>query len=96
MRLPQSSLKKVSDTLTSGGRKTASATVENCYESLIEYYQISLSVRDENTLEREIRPFKIIKDNYPKYLITLDNSNDIDHNGIKQIYAIKWLLGKNE
>lgn len=168
------SSKKVSDTLTSGGRKTSPATVENCYnaltesylfykatrydikgkeflkslekyyavdmglrffmlgirtgddgfilenvvylellrrgyevyvgkyndfeidfvakkDGLTEYYQVALSVRGQDTLERELRPFRLIKDNYPKFLITLDNSNDIDHNGIMQIYAVKWL-----
>lgn len=168
------SSKKVSDTLTSGGRKTSSATVENCYnaltesylfykatrydikgkeflkslekyyavdmglrffmlgirtgddgfilenvvflellrrgyevyvgkyndfeidfvakkDGLTEYYQVALSVRGQDTLERELRPFRLIKDNYPKFLITLDNSNDIDHDGITQVYAVKWL-----
>lgn len=168
------SSKKVSDTLTSGGRKTAPATVENCYnaltesylfykatrydikgkeflkslekyyavdmglrffmlgirtgddgfilenvvylellrrgyevyvgkyndfeidfvakkDGLTEYYQVALSVRGQDTLERELRPFRLIKDNYPKFLITLDNSNDIDHDGITQVYAVKWL-----
>lgn len=168
------SSKKVSDTLTSGGRKTSPATVENCYnaltesylfykatrydikgkeflkslekyyavdmglrffmlgirtsddgfilenvvflellrrgyevyvgkyndfeidfvakkDGLTEYYQVALSVRGQDTLERELRPFRLIKDNYPKFLITLDNSNDIDHDGITQVYAVKWL-----
>lgn len=168
------SSKKVSDTLTSGGRKTSPATVENCYnaltesylfykatrydikgkeflkslekyyavdmglrffmlgirtgddgfilenvvylellrrgyevyvgkyndfeidfvakkDGLTEYYQVALSVRGQDTLERELRPFRLIKDNYPKFLITLDNSNDIDHDGIMQVYAVKWL-----
>lgn len=168
------SSKKVSDTLTSGGRKTSPATVENCYnaltesylfykatrydikgkeflkslekyyavdmglrffmlgirtgddgfilenvvflellrrgyevyvgkyndfeidfvakkDGLTEYYQVALSVRGQVTLERELRPFRLIKDNYPKFLITLDNSNDIDHDGITQVYAVKWL-----
>lgn len=168
------SSKKVSDTLTSGGRKTSPATVENCYnaltesylfykatrydikgkeflkslekyyavdmglrffmlgirtsddgfilenvvflellrrgyevyvgkyndfeidfvakkDGLAEYYQVALSVRGQDTLERELRPFRLIKDNYPKFLITLDNSNDIDHDGIMQVYAVKWL-----
>lgn len=168
------SSKKVSDTLTSGGRKTSPATVENCYnaltesylfykatrydikgkeflkslekyyavdmglrffmlgirtgddgfilenvvflellrrgyevyvgkyndfeidfvakkDGLTEYYQVALSVREQSTLERELRPFRLIKDNYPKFLITLDNSNDIDHDGIMQVYAVKWL-----
>lgn len=58
------------------------------------YYQISQSVLDENTLRRELSPFKALKDNYPKYLITLDNLPLGDYDGIKHIYALDWLLGK--
>ncbi len=38
----------------------------------IKYIQVALSVRDEDTLKRELTSLKNIKDNYPKYLITLD------------------------
>lgn len=59
----------------------------------IKYIQVALSVRDESTLKRELKPLKNIKDNYPKYLITLDyDTNDFD--GIKQISAIDFLLGR--
>lgn len=60
----------------------------------INYFQVSLTVLDENTLARELRPLQEIKDNYPKYLITLDellpNSN---YDGIKRLNAVEWLLG---
>ncbi|MDR3305094.1 MAG: ATP-binding protein, partial [Clostridiales Family XIII bacterium] len=55
-----------------------------------EYYQVSASVLDENTLERELAPLKQIKDNYPKYLLTLDDFAG-DHDGIEQINLIDWL-----
>ena len=55
-----------------------------------EYYQVSASVLDEKTLERELVPFKQIKDNYPKFLITLDDFTG-DHDGIQQINLIGWL-----
>lgn len=59
----------------------------------IKYIQVALSVRDENTLKRELTPLKNIKDNYPKYLITLDyDTNDFD--GIRQISAIDFLTGR--
>ncbi len=172
------SSKKVSDTLTSGGRKTASATVENCYTALTEsylfykatrydikgkeflkslekyyavdaglhyfmlgsktgnegfileniiylellrrgyeiyvgkfgdmevdfvaiknglpeYYQVSLSVTNEETLNRELRPLKAIKDSYPKFLLTLDECNETSHDGIRQIYALDWICSKS-
>lgn len=57
-----------------------------------EYYQVALSARDENVLNRELAPLNAIKDNYPKYLITLDPDPEISHNGIVQRYALDWLL----
>lgn len=56
------------------------------------YIQVSLSVRDENTLKRELASLESVKDNYPKYLITLDFET-VEHNGIKQINALDFLLG---
>ena len=60
----------------------------------IEYYQVALTVLDENTLKRELDAFKNIKDNYPKYLITLDDVMvNTDYDGIKVVNALEWLLG---
>lgn len=56
------------------------------------YIQVAASVRDQNTLERELRPLQAIKDSYPKFLITLDEDPDCDFEGIKKINAIDWLL----
>lgn len=36
------------------------------------YIQVSMSIANKETEEREYRPFYLIKDNYPKYLLTLD------------------------
>ena len=59
----------------------------------IEYYQVALTVLDENTLKRELDVFKNIKDNYPKYLITLDDVMvNTDYDGIKVVNALEWLL----
>ena len=63
----------------------------------IEYYQVALTVLDENTLKRELDTFKNIKDNYPKYLITLDNVMvNTDYDGIKVVNALEWLLFSEE
>ncbi len=59
----------------------------------IKYIQVALSVRDEVTLKRELTSLNNIKDNYPKYLITLDYDTN-DFNGIKQISAIDFLTGR--
>ena len=59
----------------------------------VEYYQVSASVLDEKTLERELAPLQEIKDNYPKTLLTLDDiGNGTNYEGIKQINIIEWLL----
>ena len=61
----------------------------------VEYYQVALTVLDENTLKRELDALKNIKDNYPKYLITLDEVlPNTDYEGIKIINALEWLLGE--
>lgn len=59
------------------------------------YVQVALSVRDEQTLERELRSLETISDHYKKYLITLDYDTN-NYNGIKQISAIDFLLGRIE
>lgn len=56
-----------------------------------EYYQIAFTVNDEKTFEREISAFKNIRDNYPKYLLTLDFDNT-SIEGIQKINVIDWLL----
>lgn len=56
------------------------------------YYQVSLSVRDETTMQRELAPLKSISDNFPKYLLTLDNDPVQFHDGIKQEYVLDWLM----
>ena len=61
----------------------------------LKYIQVALSVRDNETLQRELLPLQEIKDNYPKYIITLDYDS-ANHNGIKQISAIDFLLGKTD
>lgn len=58
-----------------------------------EYYQVSASVLNENTLKRELASLQAIKDNYPKILLTLDEiGNGSNYDGIKQINVIDWLL----
>ena len=58
----------------------------------VEYYQTALSVRDVNTLQRELKSLDSISDHNPKYLLTLDEDPLIIHNGIRQINALDWLL----
>ncbi|MDR0904685.1 MAG: ATP-binding protein [Oscillospiraceae bacterium] len=55
-----------------------------------EYYQVSATVLDEATLARELAPMKQIRDNHPKFLITLDDFTS-DHDGITHLNLIDWL-----
>ena len=65
--------------------------VENADESA--YYQVSASVLDEGTKERELRPLQKIKDNHPKVLLTLDViGKNANYDGIRQYNLIDWLL----
>ena len=59
------------------------------------YTQVALSVREEQTLQRELKSLASIANHYKKYLITLDYDTN-NYNGIKQISAIDFLLGKIE
>lgn len=60
----------------------------------LEYYQVALTTRNEEKLERELRSLQRTGDFYPKYILTMDNDLDTDYNGIKKINVIDWLLEK--
>ncbi len=62
-------------------------------ENLI-YIQVAVTLLGEEKLKQELAVFESIHDNYPKYLITIDNYFVSDRNGIKTINAIDFLLGK--
>lgn len=56
------------------------------------FIQVSLSLKDENTYKREIEPLKMLKNSYPKMILTMDESPIKNDEGIKIIYALDWLL----
>ena len=58
----------------------------------IAYFQVAATVREESTLERELRVLRKIGDNYPKILLTLDEDPDADFEGIRKRNALDWLL----
>lgn len=58
------------------------------------YIQVAASVRDKNTLKRELRSLQAIKDNYPKILLTLDDDPEGDYEGIIRKNALDWLVKK--
>lgn len=62
-----------------------------------EYYQVSETTLASETLERELRPFYSITDQYPKYLLTLDTIQPTaNYEGIRKKNIIDWLLESRE
>ena len=60
----------------------------------IEYYQVAETTRGEQTLERELKPLNMIKDHFPKYILTMDLEAETTYNGIRKKYVLDWLLEK--
>lgn len=60
-------------------------------ENEIEYYQVSTSLYDEKTKEREINSLKAIKDNYKKTILTLDDYGIGNVDGINIVNLREWL-----
>lgn len=56
------------------------------------YIQVSYLLASEETIERDFKPLKNISDNYPKYVITMDNL-DMSHEGIRHLNLLDFLLG---
>ena len=61
-------------------------------EDGLNYFQVAATVRDDVTLQRELASLRAINDQYPKFILTLDDDPDADYNGIKRLNAIDWLL----
>ena len=60
----------------------------------VQYYQVTASMVEESTFEREMAPLRCINDNYAKTVITLDRFTLGNYEGIKVVSAIDWLLNK--
>ena len=55
------------------------------------YYQVTASMAEKATFEREIAPLRAINDNYPKTILTLDRFSLGNYAGIEVINAVDWL-----
>ena len=55
------------------------------------YVQVTRELTSEDTIEREFRPLLMVKDNYPKYVISTDEF-DMSHDGIKHMNILDFLL----
>lgn len=56
------------------------------------YYQVAWTTEAAETLERELRPLKAIKDSNPKYLLTTDVDFNPVYEGIRKLNVIDWML----
>lgn len=59
----------------------------------ITYFQVALTLRDKETLNRELRPLKSIRDHYPKIILSLDDDPETHYDGVRLLNARDWLLG---
>ena len=55
------------------------------------YYQVSYTVADNITLQRELAPLQKIRDNFPKTIITHDTIPE-NFEGIEKVNIVDWLL----
>lgn len=56
------------------------------------YIQVSETIQSEETRARELKPLKMIADNYEKIILSMDKSYINSYDGIKSINLIDWLL----
>lgn len=54
------------------------------------YIQVSQLIMDPNRRDREFRPLNKIKDNYPKYVLSMDEIN-LSSNGIIHMNILEFL-----
>lgn len=56
------------------------------------YYQVCLSIADDDVRKRELRSLQMIKDSYPKFLLTMDFHLKEEISGIKLLNIRDFLL----
>ncbi len=56
------------------------------------YIQVTESMQSPETRERELRPLRMIPDNYEKIVLSMDRSFINSYDGIKSLNLIDWLL----
>jgi uncharacterized protein len=58
------------------------------------YIQVTEAMSSEEVRERELRPLKLIQDNYEKIVLSMDKSYISSYEGIKVVNLMDWLLSK--
>ncbi len=63
-------------------------------DSELNYFQVTASMTEKSTFDREMASLLAVRDNYPKTILTLDRFTAGNYNGIRVINAVDWLLDK--
>ncbi len=58
------------------------------------YIQVSYLLASQQTIEREFSPLLAIKDNYPKFVLSMDTIFGADYNGIKRLNLVDFFSGR--
>lgn len=61
-------------------------------DNSLHYFQVTASLLEQATFEREMASLRSIRDNYPKTVLTLDRFTLGDYDGIQVVNALDWLL----
>ena len=58
------------------------------------YIQVTYLLASRETIEREFAPLKEVRDNYPKYVLSMDTILGNDFDGIKRMNIVDFLLSE--
>lgn len=56
------------------------------------YIQVTETMQSPKTQERELRPLRMIQDNYEKIILSMDRDFIKSYDGIKSLNLLDWLL----
>ena len=63
-------------------------------DGIIRYIQVAVTIATREKFQQEAAAFTAITDNYPRYVLTLDDVFVPDRNGVQVINAIDFLAGR--
>jgi len=59
------------------------------------YIQVCYLLAEQSTVDRELKPLLAIRDNYPKYVVTMDEAWNENIEGVKVLHIADFLLLEN-
>jgi len=57
------------------------------------YVQVCYLLNDDKVIEREFSPLESINDNYPKTVLTMDDTPEYSRNGVRKLNILNFLMG---